>query len=401
MPAIPIELVDIIVSFLPPIPFICKKNDLDKIAAAHVGKCGLVCRAWVPSSRRVLFYRINVRLVTAYRFAKLFQRPQCITFLPFIRELEFRDSIAQHSWMATVLPKIVKHLPSSIRSLVFEGRWVGFAVGALVPPSLGGITHFELVGPWEVRLSDALKCIASFPMLEELKVWLSHSLDGAALPNPGVQPPETLRSLNLKGLATEPLLVWIQESRVIISELHLSFPTSATSHAFMQAITRYIGGLGPSLASLSLIFGTRSTHNVPLHSMSLSLVACIAVLIRVIAFSDGFLKRNTRLHALYIEATPNQTLSLLKRTSLPPRLESLRIFFQTKPQTVPIWLEVDRMLESILSVRAVRLELAHFEVMAAASVPMDRTSVISAMFPLCMTRGIMIQNVEVERSDQY
>ncbi|KAJ7878556.1 hypothetical protein B0H14DRAFT_1636150 [Mycena olivaceomarginata] len=221
-------------------------------------------------------------------------------------------------------------------------------------------------------------------MLEELKVWLSHSLDGAALPNPGVQPPETLRSLNLKGLATEPLLVWIQESRVIISELHLSFPTSATSHAFMQAITRYIGGLGPSLASLSLIFGTRSTHNVPLHT-----------------FSDGFLKRNTRLHALYIEATPNQTLSLLKRTSLPPRLESLRIFFQTKPQTVPIWLEVDRMLESILSVRAVRLELAHFEVMAAASVPMDRTSVISAMFPLCMTRGIMIQNVEVERSDQY
>ncbi|KAJ6580059.1 hypothetical protein DFH09DRAFT_1275777 [Mycena vulgaris] len=90
MPPVPGELVDLIISSLLPTTLEPRNEDvnyLDGSLAVVVGKCALVCMDWVPSSRRALFYRIHIRQDSVYGLAKLFNRPQRLTFLRFIREL--------------------------------------------------------------------------------------------------------------------------------------------------------------------------------------------------------------------------------------------------------------------------------------------------------------------------
>ncbi|KAF8209336.1 hypothetical protein K438DRAFT_2012164 [Mycena galopus ATCC 62051] len=378
MPTVPLELADLIVSFLHPIPLTHGhgydiKNDMDKSTATQVAKCALVCRAWVPLSRRILFYRTHVTQDTAHRFAKLFQRHQRLTFLPFIRELEFRGILVLHSWMGTVFPKIAQHLPSSIRTLVYAAHWGGGWKPRLVsPPHLSGITRFELIGTWHLNLSEALKCIASFPALEELKVWFtSQGWEDTALPEPSVRPAHTLRSLNFKGLATEPLFGWIQASPAVVSELRLCFSTVFASVEFVQSAARYIQDLGPSLISLSLIFEVEN----PYYDLEDE-------------FSHNFLKHNIGLRALYIEATPRQTLALLRKASLSPPLEFIRIAIKSPASPIPdsVWSHIDRMVEPIQSVR--KLEIVH--------PPPACGELVSAAFSLCAARGISIRDVEVE-----
>jgi uncharacterized protein (DUF1810 family) len=261
MPALAAELVDSIISFLHPIPLQRVhgiQNYLDKPAATHVAKCALVCRDWVPSSRRVLFYRVHVRQNTAYGFAKLFNRPQRLTFPSFIRELELRDGIAEHRWMKTVFPKIAKHLPSSIHTVLLTARYGSSPLQSLAIPSLRGITQFGLVGQWKLKLADTLECIASFPALEGLKLWLAHDWEDRTLPEPIPRPADTLMSLNFRILCPEPLFEWIQESSVIISELHLYFPF-AMQRAPIESTSQYIRSLGPSLTSLALTFDIWNT----------------------------------------------------------------------------------------------------------------------------------------------
>ncbi|KAJ7237749.1 hypothetical protein B0H12DRAFT_104856 [Mycena haematopus] len=328
----------------------------------RVAKCALVCRNWVPSSRRILFYKIHVTQDTAHGFAKLFYRHQRLTFLPFIREIEFRGSIVHHPWMKTVLPKIAKHLPTSIRSLILAGTWFYPSKPRLVSANLSGITRFELIGTWDLNLSDVLTCIASYPALEELKAWLPHRWFDTTMPDPLVRPAETLRSLDFKGCGAEPLWGWIQESRIVVSELRVYFPTLGPTPEFVPSIARYIESLGPSLTSLSLIFEV-SDHK-PVIDGPLSL------------------KRNTGLRGLNIEAGPAQTLALLTRASLSPPLESVRVAITSSSLTSPIWQEIDRMVVRIPSVR--RLELTHLRELA-----------VSEIFPLCKARGV-IEEVDGE-----
>ncbi|KAJ6566996.1 hypothetical protein B0H19DRAFT_1139098 [Mycena capillaripes] len=294
MSALAAELVDSIVPFLCPAP--PKRghdgnNYLDKSTATHVGKCALISRGWVPASRRVLFYRVHVSQFTAHGFAKLFKRPERLTFLPFIRELEFRDGLVTHNWMNTVFPQIAKHLPSSISILVLNANHSGSPCSPAehVCRSFSGVTQFELVGDWKLKFSDTLQCIASFPALEGLKVRLARDWDDRTPPEPSIRPAETLRSLNFGGHGMELLFDWIQESRIIVAELAVKF-TFAPSLTSIQSTIQYIRSLGPSLTSLAVTFDDFWRPDSDLDA----------------AFPADFLEANTRLRALYILAHPRQ-----------------------------------------------------------------------------------------------
>ncbi|KAJ6500843.1 hypothetical protein C8R45DRAFT_82156 [Mycena sanguinolenta] len=369
MPALPIELVDIIISFLPsePITRTCghDANYLDKSTAIQVARCALVCRSWVSSSRRVLFYKVCVTQDTAHGFFKLFRKHQRLTFLPFIRVLEFRGTIVYHPWMETVFPKIAKHLPTSIHTFIFVGAWFQITEPRLVSPNLCGITRFELFTARDLNLSETLKCIACFPVLEELKVWLSHGWYDTTMPEPCVRPAETLRSLDFTGCASERLLEWIQNSRTIVSNLRFCFPSRTTTAELLRSVTRYTASLGPSLVTLSLIFQVDPLGRVPDE-----------------AFTD-FLRQNTGLRTLCIEANPSQTISLFNKASLPPSLESVRVSIGSWNYP-SVWGDIDRILMPLPSLR--RIEVMHNTSKAA----------LSALFPSCVGRGVIAEDVEVE-----
>ncbi|KAJ7625998.1 hypothetical protein FB45DRAFT_1005236, partial [Roridomyces roridus] len=72
MSALAPELIDLILSHLHPLSTTPSKSDnvLDKEAAHSVGKCALLCKAWLPRSRRILFYRLSVRKWAAHGLAK-------------------------------------------------------------------------------------------------------------------------------------------------------------------------------------------------------------------------------------------------------------------------------------------------------------------------------------------
>ncbi|KAJ7741174.1 hypothetical protein DFH07DRAFT_59209 [Mycena maculata] len=251
MPRVPAELVDLIISFLHPHPLRCGNgigNFLDKAVARNVGLCGLVCRAWAPSSRRVLFYRVHVRQYTAHAFAKLFRKPQHLTFLPFIRELEFRNGIAENSWMNTVLPKITKHLHPS--TLVLSAGSAHF--DTLPRLHLRTITRLEIVN-FPLDSTDAIEFIASFPALEGLKVWLENEWRSTELPQATLRPAESLRCLDLKSTEMGSFLGWFQGCRAAISTLRLCHPSSMrTTPESFRSTAEYIESLGPSLTSLTI-----------------------------------------------------------------------------------------------------------------------------------------------------
>ncbi|KAJ7184691.1 hypothetical protein C8R46DRAFT_1064815 [Mycena filopes] len=370
MPHLAAELVDSIISFLHPHSLehgLGSANFLDKSTAKAVAKCALVCRAWVPSSRRVLFYRMQIRKVTAHGLAKLFKRPQRLTFPPFVRELEFTGAIAEDRWMSTVFPRIAKHLLPTIHTVVLMKQWSGGQpTPSFHPLALSAITHFELVGAWSLKLSDTIRVIAAFSSLQTLKVWLDTNWVDVTLPEDTPPPPEPLRALHLRGNAMEALFSWIQRKPggslpVEILDLYFSFDTSENR---IRSGVQYIHSLGQALQSLALRFEFWGYVPTPL-------------LVEL-------LPTNTRLRALSIHAPPTLTLALLKKISFPSQLKTLTLLVMFK-YTVPpeTWQEIDRM---VAPTAIQRLHIVH---VALRDAGVDQTRVLEA-FPLSVARGIVV-----------
>ncbi|KAJ7221371.1 hypothetical protein GGX14DRAFT_429511 [Mycena pura] len=406
---IPLELVELIISFLHPgslNPLNGEGNFLNKSSASTTAKCALVCRAWLPPSRRILFYRVHIGKYQAYGFAQLFTRPDRLTFLPFIREVAFQPGIAQHTWMQSVFKrKLAKHFPPSVETLVLEG----FSSEKPTPealhcPAFTGITRFELRGSWNLALSEAVKCIASFPVLEVLEVNLALELDQTRLPAPADQPAATLRSATFIGRGVQPVVAWVQASEVAVSALRFSVTDMVAGHQFITSIVQYTAQQGPLLSSLSLAFEGPNLEE-----------RGHALLLR------DFLKHNTRLKTLTIKASLAQIVSIIlsaiNRHAL-PELEVLRIIVQ-EPITQndlaaqPFWRtyyaaprephyrELDRLLEPHAVLR--RLIVAHFphygpELRAPESEL--KASVMEAM-PLCVARGVVEVDPEPEGDSSF
>ncbi|KAJ7486771.1 hypothetical protein FB451DRAFT_1228008 [Mycena latifolia] len=377
MPPLPPELVDLIISSLHPIPLKRGNGDgnfLYGSAARVVGKFALVCRAWVPSSRRVLFYRVHIRSITAYPFAKLFYRAQRLTFLPFIRELVFGGGIAENRWMHTVFPRIAKHLPSSIHTLVLAVS--DKLVHGLPCPPLRSTTCLEIVTQFtSIAIAEVIACLASFPALEEAKIWLADSTSSGSdmrLPPTTLGVAESLRSLDLRCSAgIEPLLAWIQTTGPAISTLALSFTRHPETHKSIKCALQYIDSLGPSLTSLSLVVDDPfSIHDF------------------YPEFPKGFLMRNTRLQALAIRASPTQSMMLLRKTHFAPLLHSVTIW-------VPATL-LDALDSLIAPLSAVdRVHIVFFgDVLVTRRLELDaQPRYLCSKLPLCVARGVVSQGV--------
>ncbi|KAJ7486732.1 hypothetical protein FB451DRAFT_1227908 [Mycena latifolia] len=216
--------------------------------------------------------------------------------------------------MHTVLPKIAKHLPSSISTLVLSVHYHPPVQGMPCPP-LRAITCLEIgTQQTSLTISEVITCLASFPVLEEAKIWLRDSSpwggNDMRLPPTTLGAPESLRSLEIRCRAgIEPVLAWIQTTGPAISTLALVFARHPQTRESIHYALQYIDSLGPSLTSLSLtIEDFNVTHDF------------------YPEFPTDFLTRNTRLQALVLRASPMQVISILRKTYFPPGLNSVTIW---------------------------------------------------------------------------
>ncbi|KAJ7453337.1 hypothetical protein B0H11DRAFT_2201051 [Mycena galericulata] len=401
MPAIAAELVDLIISFLHPVPLErgnSEENYLSHDAAANVGKCALVCRAWVPSSRRVLFYRVHVRQYTAHGFAKLFRRPQRLTFLPFIRELEFRSGIPQDRWMKSVLPRITKHLPPSVNTVGLNFN-IGSPPNSFPRINLSTIANLEILTGGRaltLDLSAVVEFVASFPKLEGLNIW-AWGWRSTELPDTvqALRPAETLCCLDLTGPDMGCFLGWLQGNRVAVSTLRLSDTWNEMSTASFKSAVDYIRSRGSSLTSLALTIDLWRPR-IDFRDSAL----------------DGFLNQNTRLQTLSIRVDPTQTVAILKKARLSSSLESItltlavtvafgaEIVFLNRetldaPLSLPPWSEIDLILSPLPSLKKLKIALCE-DGGKGDAIPLRFNEISTGMLqllPLCGARGIVTQVV--------
>ncbi|KAJ6514600.1 hypothetical protein DFH09DRAFT_253770 [Mycena vulgaris] len=381
MPRVAAELIDLIISFLHPIPLQSGNGDgnfLDRSTATNVAKCGLVCREWVPSSRRVLFYRVHVRRRNADAFVKLFKKPQHLTFLPYIRELQFHLSgIVKNRWWTTILLRLAKHLSWSVYSGLLSAR-SGHYPYMLPCRQLPGITHLDIVADRSTP-AEIMRCVASFPSLETLKVriwpWNQSAL---VVPDEPLQLAKTLHSLDFKCPDVGNFLSWIQSTNVRVSTLKLYIrwdSVEAWAEAWVCAVS-YIQDCGSSLTSLSLTF---------LEYPEISELA------------NDFLRWNTHLRELTIQADAADAAPLLTRIRLPP---SLQIITLVIPALTPLSDQVSSDLDSAIASRdSIRqLGIVYFGPYTSEQVELLGSNLdeMSARFlyclPLCAARGIVTES---------
>ncbi|KAJ7509467.1 hypothetical protein B0H11DRAFT_1959743 [Mycena galericulata] len=385
VPHIPPELVDSILSFLhllPPKYGAGDANCLDDSRTVHlaatVGKCALVCRSWVPPSRRILFYRASIGQSNVDNFVELLSGPQLPSFLSSIRELELGNG----DWMNTpALLKVLESLTSiHTVSVVVAPRMI--IKSPYRCPSLSAVTRLEIANRWGLCLADTAEWIALFPVLEELKIRLRGWFK-KTLPYPALRPAETLHTLQIRTHAVEPFLSWIQASGVVISTLQIYLDTTSTD---FQSVVRYIQSLGTSLTVLDLILDHWSRDG------STDLYESL---------SSHFLSSNTQLRELFIEGLPDQIISILTRIRPISSLERISIAgaYPTLDalSVPPAWSELDRLLTPFISVT--RLDITYLtDELAGLRLRIDDISAgIREMLPLCAARG-MVTQVLVERN---
>ncbi|KAJ7918185.1 hypothetical protein B0H13DRAFT_1993694 [Mycena leptocephala] len=315
-------------SFLHPTPLKCGnggKNFLDR----------LVCRAWVPSSRRILFYRVQILKETAYNFARLFTKPDRLTFLSFIREIVFKCDIVEHGWMFSVLPKIVQHLPRTVYLLSYNIRRRRGPESPLPCPPLRGITHLDISDINEPQLADVVHCIASFPALQALKLWLP------------------------------------------VSRLALFSPDTmfANDEGEAKYMSQYIEGLGTSLTSLTLGFDETWTGDINKF------------------LEVAFLQANTALKALSIQCTCEKTISLLKTMHVPPSLKCLTVAYIEQTRTcMPVGVDIGLVAPTARLIT--HLELMH---VYRYNYPSEMEPPKGQMLlPRCAERGLVVVETELE-----
>ncbi|KAL0959365.1 hypothetical protein HGRIS_014619 [Hohenbuehelia grisea] len=204
IPRIPVELCETIVDFYSQTPSV-------------LINCSLVCRAWVPSTRRHLFSLIHVHDMNISLFFQLLQSPLCTISPSSIRGVQltmFTQSLAVPSWLDDVLArsqsfKRVKTLMLDPNSLAWDSKSIVSA--------FSGITHLEFR---DARLqsrdqfAEITHFVNQFPSLESLSLkgfhWYSGSMGYADNTLP---PPPGLRALDSQVIQVQGILHWLRRAK--------------------------------------------------------------------------------------------------------------------------------------------------------------------------------------------
>ncbi|KAJ7625978.1 hypothetical protein FB45DRAFT_1060556 [Roridomyces roridus] len=386
MPSLAAELLDLILSYLCPYPLApgLDSNCLDKETARNLATCALVCKAWLPGSRRILFYRLCIRKVTVHTFATFFKKrnpgpKERLTYLSHVRELEFRDASAEDPWVFTVFTKkIAQYLPAPCALVL---RYNFPPSGELMPKlDLTALTHLKVLSrDCAPDIGATIRLIAGCPKLEALALRndrdRSRDLTEALT---ALKPAATLRHLDLKDQNLAPFLQWMQGPG----------PQSRSSGSTASSLLEYVGNLAPTLRRLELAFGC---SNLPAP-----------------AIDAGFFTSHHRLEHLTIQTGHAQIETLLSKVELPASLLCLTLVF---PLDVVVGFHQDTQLRSQISFptswsRALDGKIAtsslleevnlRYVSLRAEGVPdpvrMRWEEVCEGMegvFPLCAARGIV------------
>ncbi|KAJ7616222.1 hypothetical protein DFH06DRAFT_1239430 [Mycena polygramma] len=311
MGRLPPELLDLVVSSFPLVPapsYLPRTSSMQGVAAT-IGNCGLVCRDWLPSSRRVLFRRIRITPLNSSQLVKLVEEPELATFLDFVREMEFVDTgsnmVLGDNWFPTVFPQVMGIVPSPSIFRCLRLRTFRFYSLVLRQidqcPPLRDITTLRLFLDNGPRLTDLATTIAFFPALEALHLSLHNDWADRTIPDADCKLPPTFHSLSLEWKYMAPFVAWMRNSRPSISNLKISFDSTVYREKESQLpAAEFISSLQGVLTSLTLRFcDTMPTQQ---------------------GVWDAFLKRNTNIRELFFRGSRAQAALLLQRLHKPAAL---------------------------------------------------------------------------------
>lgn len=244
--------------------------------------CGLVCRAWVPSSRYHLFdivFFCALDIEMEGRFSGLIgylEHPLC-TFASSVRTL-FITTLTDHdqdpplcpppTWADPLIPCLSKLV--SVKTLVANsigGRRFGWDPLFKSTPFITRITCLYLESPDFTTFEDCMDTICSFPSLESLEYNPNFRNDEGCILNLPVSlgspsPPPSLRILHMHSLSSSSQLIWqwLHQTQTRLSVIKLARSPSLDIQAYeistskFSTFTQYLQFLGPSLEVLQAVF---------------------------------------------------------------------------------------------------------------------------------------------------
>jgi len=244
---IPQELVDTIVDYL--------HADLHVLAT-----CGIVCRAWLPSSRYHLFQCVFLNPQNTSKFSELLSSP-CSTIATSVQFLEISNEVIgrqnqslyqwlEHSMIHLADLTAVKSL--RIRNMVWSE--VKPETKSILLCSFRILRELELWGVDFKTLTQLLDIACAFPSLERISVddlgWVDPSFEPPRSPERRL--PSTLHTLHLGYCYKRDILHWIlvHHPVPIIHHIHLGTVYQKDTNAIGQ----YLRFLGSALHTLRLGF---------------------------------------------------------------------------------------------------------------------------------------------------
>jgi hypothetical protein len=230
--------------------------------SASLGACSLVCRAWVSSSRRLLFETCTLDDTTVLAFRDFLRAPQGCTFLPHIRKIK----ATRYTWnpndyyfdeVATDMRRL-----TGVRTLelVLNVRTVAAPIDIDAYLTTGFVAAFPHVTRLECDFGGshrspaplvAMLCL--FPALQVLDI--RDMFETLQDPPATAVPPRGLHSLQLSMRATDPILTWLHTFNHLPNVNSLTLPFLQYTclqvvHAALQQARGAIQHLDINLTSL-------------------------------------------------------------------------------------------------------------------------------------------------------
>lgn len=215
-PVFPNELVDMIIDNA--------VDDLDLLAS-----CALVCRAWVPRSRRHLFRSLLVTSENAKQLLELAKSPYASIFnhIYYFHFFDTCEGVESYPWNHFVY-RLHELKLSTARALHLSLFNWNNKFSPWIVLSFPRITNLELHNIHAMTFLDSVKFLSKFPQLRQLSLTKIHFISLAW--DPGVSangdnrisPILTSLSIELEDVYLQAMCYWVLLSPVNIGQLKVA-----------------------------------------------------------------------------------------------------------------------------------------------------------------------------------